>query len=181
MAAPAEARPHAHKPEGSGPASPPPPPGAPTEAEQRFVEQIALMMEADGLPRMAGRIYGWLLLCDPPYQSATDLARVLQASKGSVSAMTSLLIRAGLAERLGRPGDRRDYYRLRPGGMTMLMREASARLTAIRKLLEGGLALMAEKPPELRERLADFYDVIAFFEQEYPAILDRWEARRSAR
>jgi len=156
----------------------PPDATVPTEAEQHFVEQVALLMEGDGLPRMAGRIYGWLLICDPPHQSATDLARVLQASKGSISTMTALLIRAGLVERFARPGDRRDYYRLRSGGMATLMREGMGRITAIRRAAEDGLKLVARQPAELRERLSDFYDVMAFFEREYPALLDRWEARR---
>ena len=142
------------------------------------MERFALLLEGEGLPRMAGRILGWLLVCDPPVQSATDLAQVLQASKGSVSTMTALLIRAGMVERVGRPGDRRDYYRLAPGTMSSLVRGATARLTAMRQTLQEGLSLLAEKPAELRQRMGEFYDVIAFFEREYPALVDRWEQSR---
>ena len=178
MAAPADATPQVRNLKGGEPTGGVPAGAEPAEAEQHFVEQIALLMEADGLPRMAGRIYGWLLLCDPPHQTATDLACVLQASKGSISSMTALLIRAGLIERFARPGDRRDYYRLRPGGMATLMREGMGRITAIRRATEDGLALVAKQPPELRERMLDFYDVMTFLEREYPALLDRWEASR---
>ena len=31
---------------------------------------------------MAGRMWGWLLICEPPEQTAADLAEALQASRG---------------------------------------------------------------------------------------------------
>ena len=42
-----------------------------------------------------------MLICDPPAQSAGELADVLGASKGSLSTMTRLLIQVGLIERAG--------------------------------------------------------------------------------
>ncbi len=51
--------------------------------------------------RMAGRMLGWLLICDPPHQSMNAIADVLQASKGSISTMTRLLIQLDLIERTG--------------------------------------------------------------------------------
>jgi DNA-binding transcriptional regulator GbsR (MarR family) len=140
---------------------------------------MALRLEREGLTRMAGRIWGWLLVCDPPYQSAADLAAVLRASKGSISTMTALLIRASLIERVALPGQRRHYYRMRPVAMASLLRERFTRITALRELAEEGLELLAERPPELRARLDDLRDVLVFIEREYPAMLDRWEGRRN--
>ena len=37
--------------------------------EKHFVEDISLYFEQMGLPRMAGRVLGVLLICDPPAQS----------------------------------------------------------------------------------------------------------------
>ena len=45
--------------------------------QQHFVEEVGLLFEHAGLPRMAGRILGWLLICDPPHQSPGELAEVL--------------------------------------------------------------------------------------------------------
>lgn len=39
-----------------------------------FVEEFGIGLEASGLPRAAGRILAWLMVCDPPEQSAEDLA-----------------------------------------------------------------------------------------------------------
>jgi hypothetical protein len=41
----------------------------PTEEEREFIERSGLFYEAAGGPRTAGRILGWLLICDPPHQS----------------------------------------------------------------------------------------------------------------
>ena len=69
-----------------------------------WVEELAMALERDGLPRMAGRIFGWLLLCDPPEQTLEDLAGALHGSKASMSTMTRLLAGAGLIERMRLPG-----------------------------------------------------------------------------
>ena len=37
----------------------------PTADERQYVEEVALYFEAQGLPRMIGRILGWLLICEP--------------------------------------------------------------------------------------------------------------------
>ena len=150
-------------------------------AELRYVEDVGLLMETQGMPRMAGRILGWLWICAPPEQSASDLAAVLQASKGSISTMTTLLVRANLIERVALPGHRRDYYRTRPGGVNHLMRDGVRIITAMRELMDRGLALTAHQPPALQARLSEWRDVLAFLEREYPALLDHWEQRRHER
>ena len=38
-----------------------------------FIEDIALFFERMGIPRMAGRILGVLLIADPSAQSITDI------------------------------------------------------------------------------------------------------------
>ncbi len=79
--------------------------------ELHFVEDIGLFFEKMGMPRMAGRILGVLLISDPPAQSITEIAEKLRASKSSVSIMARLLVENGLIERVASPLPRRDYYR----------------------------------------------------------------------
>ena len=38
------------------------------DEERNFVEDVGVVFEKTGLPRMAGRMFGWLLISDPPYQ-----------------------------------------------------------------------------------------------------------------
>ena len=74
-----------------------------------LIERMGLVLELEGLPRIAGRIFG-LLLVSEDARSLDDLAADLQVSKGSVSTNARLLEQRGLLERLCRPADRRDYY-----------------------------------------------------------------------
>jgi len=145
---------------------------------KQFVEDVGIVYEEMGWPRMAGRIFGWLLLCEPPHQSAEELANVVEASKGSISSMTRLLIQMGLVERMGIPGRRDTYYRIKPGSWSELMRARMAHLTALRELGERGLALIAGKDPGVRQRLQELRDLYAFLEQEIPALLDRYDQER---
>jgi DNA-binding transcriptional regulator GbsR (MarR family) len=91
-----------------------------------FIERMGLALEADGLPRIAGRIFG-LLLVSENCRSLDDLAAELRVSKASVSTNARLLEQRGVLERNSRPADRRDYYRVPPDlfSHTMAQRLAS--------------------------------------------------------
>jgi DNA-binding transcriptional regulator GbsR (MarR family) len=142
---------------------------------KQFIEDVGILYGEMGFPRMAGRIFGWLLLCEPPHQSAEQLATIVEASKGSISSMTRLLIQAGMVERIGIPGRRDTHYRIRSGSWSELMRNRLQHLTAMRELAEKGLDLIADRTPESRQRLQDLRDFHAFLEREIPSLLDRYE------
>lgn len=148
------------------------------EQYQHFVEEVSVLFEQSGMPRMAGRILGWLLVCDPPPQTSEQLVAGLGASKGSISTMTRLLIRAGFIERIGLPGERRDYFRIKPDAWTQLMRSSMGQITVFRQLAERGLVLLDQEPADRTARLAGMRDLYAFFEREFPALLARWEQER---
>lgn len=142
---------------------------------KHFVEDTSLLLEENGVPRMAGRILGWLLICDPPFQSIDDLAVVLQASKGSISTMTRYLIQLDQVERIGIPGKRRDYYRLKDGSWMPLFRQQVSMVTSLRQLMERGLALLSSEGGRSPDRMREVRDLCAYFEKELPALIDRWE------
>lgn len=144
----------------------------------RFVEEVGLMFELVGMPRMSGRIFGWLLISNPPQQSHTELAEVLQASKGSISTMTRLLLQIGLIERISLPGDRRDYFQIKPNAWSQLSKQRMEQITAFRELAERGMDLMEDSPPHLKQRLKEMQDIHAFWERELPLLNQRWEAEQ---
>jgi len=138
-----------------------------------FIEDIGLYFEQMGLPRMAGRILGVLLISDPPSQSITDLGDRLHASKGSISIMARLLMERGLIERVASPIPRRDYYRFKPGGWSIYMRQWLGLMSGLHQITERGLALMVDKPDPLKERLQEAHDLFSNIEQEFPSILQK--------
>jgi len=138
-----------------------------------FIEDIGLYFEQMGLPRMAGRILGALLISDPPSQSITDLGERLHASKSSISIMARLLMERGLIERVASPMPRRDYYRFKPGGWSIYMRQWLGLMSGLHQITERGLALMANKSDPLKERLQEAHDLFSNIEQEFPSILQK--------
>ena len=142
---------------------------------KHFVEEMGLYFEQLGLPRMAGRVLGWLLISDPPHQSMPELVEALLASKASISNTTRLLIQIGLIERISLPGRRRDYFRIKPNAWSQLVKDEMLKLTAIRKLADRGLRLLDDRDPRFKQRLQEMRDLYAFFERELPPVIERWE------
>ncbi|MBD2459495.1 MarR family transcriptional regulator [Oscillatoria sp. FACHB-1407] len=133
------------------------------------------MFEQVGLPRMAGRIFGWLLISQPPHQSHSELAEILQASKGSISTMTRLLMQFSLIERVVIPGDRRDYFQIKPNAWAQMTQQRLMQISAFRKLAEQGLQLLASAPSTQQQRLQEMHEIHTFWERELPLLHQRWE------
>ncbi|HZY65797.1 MAG: MarR family transcriptional regulator [Actinomycetota bacterium] len=144
------------------------------EDQQHFVEDFGLALEQAGLPRMTGRVWGYLLISDPPHQSAESLAKALQASRGSISMTTRSLMQMGLIDKVSFPGERRDYFRIRPGVWADLLEQRARIVSDWRRLAERGLAVMDSEDAEARRRLQEMRDIMAFYERELPALTERW-------
>jgi len=149
-----------------------------SEAEAAYVEKIAGLLVGAGLPRIAGRMWAWLLICDPPQQSAADLAEALHASRGSISSAARLLTTAGLVHRTSRRGDRREFFSVPEGAVISVLNSRLPVTVAWRQVADEGLTLLADRPPEHRTRIQEVRDVYAFMERELPAMLDRFMAQR---
>lgn len=154
-------------------------PGTRVHSLQEYVERFGLFWEQVGMPRMTGRILGWLLICDPPHQTMHELTDALQASKSSISTGTRMLILMGVIERVSLPGQRRDHYRVVPDSWSRILEEKKQQFTDFRQLAEKGLSLLEGASPARRKRLEELRDLYAFMEREYPLILDHWRMHRS--
>ena len=153
----------------------------PERDERQFAEEIGLYFEQSGLPRMAGRILGRLLLCDPPAQTAQQLSEALEASMGAISTMSRLLIQLGFLERVTIPGKRAARLRIRPESWADLMLKRMHTVTLFRKHVEHGLTLVKGKGPAVRHRLEEVRDLYRFLEVEMPRLLERWQRGRKGR
>lgn len=149
---------------------------APTDrTPAAFVEHVGEFYARMGLPRIAGRIVGWLLICDPEHQSAEELCEAVDASRGSISNMLRLVTTWGLVESMGLPGERRTYYRIRPRAWAEALNDSTAKFTAMRQIADEGLDVLDGAPPERRARLEGMRKLYEFFEEEFPALIERWK------
>lgn len=143
--------------------------------ESEFVDRMGLYFEKVGGPRTMGRIYGWLMICEPPHQSLTELAAALGVSKASISTVVRQLHEAGMVERIP-ASTRRHQYRITPGGWTNVLRAQVARGRIAIDAAEFGLSKLGSDRPRQREQLAEFRDFFSFLESDADALVERWEA-----
>ncbi|OBF06321.1 GbsR/MarR family transcriptional regulator [Mycobacterium sp. 852002-10029_SCH5224772] len=152
---------------------------SPEEAE--FVDRLGLFFELLGATRTMGRLYGWLLICDPPQQSLTELAAALSVSKASVSTVARQLLEGGMVERLPSP-NRQHLYRVTPGGFTSVL---ETQLSLMRRGIEPAefaLSVLGEDRAEQRRRVEDFRDFCEFCTRAYrDQLLEMWTEYRAKR
>ncbi len=78
-----------------------------------FIEKTGLITQTEGLPRIAGRVFG-ILIYDGDVVSFGDLATKLQVSRASISTSIRILEERGLVKRVTKPGERQDFFQLAP-------------------------------------------------------------------
>ncbi len=144
----------------------------------QYVEDVALFFEAGGLPRIAGRIFAYLLVSDPPHRTAAELAEAIGASKGSISTMTRLLLNAGLIERVAIPGERATYFCADSTGFERRFEASTATLGAFLPIADRGLALLKGESAERRRPLRELRELHAFFHEEMPRLLEKWRRQQ---
>ena len=71
-----------------------------TPGEIQFVEEMGQFLGSIGMTPMAGRMWGFLLICEPPEQTAAQIAEALHASRGAISGTARLLAGPGLIRRM---------------------------------------------------------------------------------
>jgi DNA-binding transcriptional regulator GbsR (MarR family) len=143
-----------------------------------YAEEWGLLFERWGAPRTAGRIWGWLHVCEPPHQTAGQLVDALGVSKGSVSTNVRLLESLGLVERVGVPAARQSHFRVRRDAFEGIMRQRIQGVSQARALAERGLEVLGSASAERKERLRAERDFYAFLEREMEDLLRHWQARR---
>jgi len=140
-----------------------------------FIEKLGFNSEIQGHPRMAGRVMGWLLVCEPPWQSVAEIAMALQSSRSAVNAVVNRMVEFGMFERVAIPGERTTYYRIHSDGGDLLFDNVVANLRQMRSLAELGLEALSWREPEANRRLEDLRAMHAFMEQQMPLMLERWK------
>jgi DNA-binding transcriptional regulator GbsR (MarR family) len=142
-----------------------------TPAQSAFIEEMGQFLGGYGMTPMAGRMWGWLLLCDPPEQTAAEIAEALQASRGAISGTARILASAGFIRRTTRRGDRREYFSSPPEALDSMLSNAGVIYRRLREIAEHGLAASGNSA-SAEARLREFHDVVAFIEAELPRLID---------
>lgn len=120
----------------------------------QFIEGIGLAAQADGLPRIAGRMIGLFAIYGGPF-SFSEIAEKLQISRGSVSTNARILSALGMLEKVSRPGDRQDYYKLAPKPFIRLLEGYAHRMSKIVKLVDDVAGVIPEDDEGMNYRISE--------------------------
>lgn len=129
-----------------------------------WVEDVAkYLWDQDQTPMIAGRILGWLLICDPPEQTAAGIAQAIGASRASLTNNLRLLSGIGVLSERTRPGDRSVYYRAAEKAFERMIQRQIESMGHLRELLQSGADLTG--PTERGERLREAIEAFNWLER----------------
>lgn len=148
-----------------------------SKAGHRFVDDVARLLVPWGVPQMAARLYGYLLLCAAPV-GLDRMTSDLEMSKSSASVAARLLEKYTLVRRHGERGSKRVLYEVSDNYEGMLT-EQNRLLDALAALLRFGAATVTAGTTGARlEEMAAFYLEVG---RAMEAALRRWRAKGRAR
>ncbi|MFD9950805.1 GbsR/MarR family transcriptional regulator [Nonomuraea sp. NPDC059023] len=136
-----------------------------------WAEQVAMYLARDGVPPIAGRILGWLMVCDPAEQSAAQISAAIGASRASLTLNLRLLTGMSFLSWRTRPGDRTMYYRMADDAWHAVVRKQIAGITAFLDITHRGLDLVGpdgERAARIRQAQATFTWMAEVFDNAPP-------------
>ncbi|HXL18812.1 MAG TPA: hypothetical protein VN961_14965 [Streptosporangiaceae bacterium] len=149
-------------------------------ATSQFTDRMGLLFETEGQPRIAGRIFGYLLVSDDP-RSLDQLATALGVSKASVSTNARMLAEKGVLDRVCRPGDRHDYYGVAPDLFSRTMAERLKRWQRFTQAVGEARRTLPIRSERVRARLRGYETAYAYIMDAIGHALDRWERGATGR
>ncbi len=132
-----------------------------------WVERVAkYCADQDGMPLIAGRILGWLVVCDPPEQSAGQIAEAIGASRASLTTNLRLLGSVGFVSQLTKPGSRTVYYRVDEEAWAKVVQRQIASLASFGTIMRDGMGLVGESTAR-GSRVRAAHEVFAWLERVF--------------
>ncbi|MFJ1561514.1 GbsR/MarR family transcriptional regulator [Streptomyces mirabilis] len=150
----------------------------PQDTQLTFADRIGHFYARQfGFPPMAGRLLGYLLVCDAPQQSIDQLSDALLASRSAVTGSVKLLESFRMVRRTRMAGDRVDRVCLRPVNEQPQHFDSAVHEEQA-ALFREGLALLGDAPVERLMPLQEKIALAEFFAERLPLLLDEWRVRR---
>lgn len=146
-----------------------------TEARDQFIEAMGLILQAEGGPRIAGQILGYLIVEGDP-RTLQQMTEALRISKGSASTNARLLEAKGMLRRVSVIGQRQDAYEaVEDPGLSTLSSMAD-RFRANASAIEAIAAQFPQDAAAARARVERF----ARFHRDSAAFFEQWMTQMSA-
>ena len=152
----------------------------PRDAQMIFADHVGRFYARQyGFPPMAGRLLGYLFVCDPAQQTIDELGEALLASRSAVTGAVKLLEGYRMVRRTRVAGERMDRVSLDPVSQQPQNFDSAIHQTHA-ALFREGLVLLADAPPERRAPLEEMVALAEFLGEQLPLLLEEWYVRRDA-
>ena len=148
--------------------------------ELEFIERWSRILASEGLPPVAGRLWAWLLVCEPPDQTVEEIAEAIGASRGAISGAVRMLEPSGLIIRSKRSGDRREYWRTSPDAVIHSLEAKERQTRPSIHALDAVIAALSDRPYESLARLRETHRLYAKLLGMFPELIDQIRAERAA-
>ena len=125
-----------------------------TAHTEQFVESFGLVMQAEGFPRIAGRLMATLVLRGGPLSFA-ELSKALRVSRASISTNARLLEDLGAIERVSMPGERQDFFRLADTPYREMIRREIGRARRASTMIAEARDALPDGDPAAKARMAE--------------------------
>lgn len=143
----------------------------------RFIEGMGGYFEAEGVPRIGGRILGLLLASEEPL-SAEQIARRLRVSRASISTNIRMLTVSGMVEKMSFLDNRHSFYAITGEVWSKAISAAREKALAFRSIAQVGLAAIPESEG-VRRRLNEMIDWSDMMAETLEKMLMEWQKRNA--
>ncbi len=152
----------------------------PHDAQLTFADHLGRFYARQySFPPMAGRLLGYLFVCEPQQQTIDELGEALLASRSAITGAVKLLEGYRMVRRTRIAGERMDRVSLDPRSEQPQNFDAAVHQEHA-ALFREGLALLADGSPERRAPLEEMVALADFLAERLPTLRDEWHAYRDA-
>jgi DNA-binding transcriptional regulator GbsR (MarR family) len=145
--------------------------------KEKYIEDVGIFYEKYGLPKMAGRILGYLISSESDNNSFEELIDALKASKGSISGNINLLLTQKMIEKHMLTGDRKSYYKIAINSLQDIMEAKAKSVSEFRYIFEKGMNINSNKLSKNYKALTGVLKYYEFLEEEIPLLKTKWDQK----
>jgi len=130
-------------------------------------------------PPMAGRVLGYLLVCDPPNPTIAELSDALLASRSAITGALDVLERMHAVRRSRAAGERMDRVSVDFSSAQAQGFDVTE-YQELGELAREGLEVLKDAPPERRATLLELEAFADWLVERTRELRKEWEAHRDA-
>lgn len=142
-----------------------------------YIEETGLMFERLGMTRMAGRVFGYIIVSDDEAVSFDQIRLTLSASKGSISNTMKQLMHIDFIKPVSLSGDRKTYYSIAKPELGSLLKSRINLFVPFAKLMNKGRRLKSQED-DISDWLLEVSAFYSWVVDELEGVIEKWHREK---